>query len=137
MQKVFIDTSVLIRFFTQDDTQKFDQCVKFFELVEEGKIRPYISNIVILEIQFVLIKVYNFPKSKVLADIDTVLQLRNLQVIEKTDTKKALSLYKRNNIKYADCLITTQVPAKAKLLTYDEEFLKIDSLSIAVPADLL
>lgn len=137
MKKVFIDTSVFIRFLTQDDSEKFEDCFKFFELVEEGKFRAYISNIVILEIQFVLIKVYDFPKAKVLSDIGTLLGLRNLTLVEKTYTPKALSLYKKHNVKYADCLITTQLPTGTKLLTYDGEFSKIENLSLATPKDLL
>lgn len=137
VKKVFIDTSVFIRFLTKDDHQKFEQCSQFFELVEEGKIRPYTSNIVILEIQFVLIKVYNFSKAKVLTDIETLLNLRNLILLEKTNTRQALSIYKKHNIKYADCMIATQIPIATKLLTYDEEFSKIDNLTQATPKDFL
>ena len=137
MKKALLDTSIFIRFLTQDDPQKFEDCAKFFELVEEGKIRPYISNIVILEIQFVLIKVYKFPKATVLEDIDTILRLRNLTLIEKTDTNEAISLYKKHNIKYADCMIITQLPKGAKLVTYDEEFEKIKNISPVTPKDLL
>ena len=135
MTKAFIDTSVFIRFLTRDDQQKFNDCVRFFELVEEGKIRPYTSNIVILEIQFVLVKLYNFPKDKVLLDIEKLLSLRNLTLIDKTDTIKALALYKKHNIKFADCLIATQVPTSTKLVTYDEEFSKVPMILVATPAN--
>ena len=136
MKKAFIDTSVFIRFLTKDDPTKFQDCLKFFELVEEGKIRPYISNIVILEIQFVLIRLYKFSKVKVIGDIETLLVLRNLIVIEKTESASALRLYKKYNIKFADCLIATQIPAGAKLLTYDDEFAKLEFLSPATPKEI-
>jgi len=135
MTKAFIDTSVFIRFLTADDKQKFQECQKFFEDAQEGKIRSYTSNIVILEIQFVLIKLYKFPKDKVLSDINNLLSLRNLIIIERTDTKKALALYKKLNIKYADCLIATQILSGAKIVTYDEEFDKIPEILTAKPQD--
>lgn len=135
MHKVFIDTSVFIRFLTQDDKQKAQDCEHLFELVEQGKLRPYISNIVILEIQFVLTRLYNFPKNKVLVDIGNLLALRNLTLVEKTDTKKALSLHKRYNIKYPDCLISTQVSKDTKTVTYDEDFSKIPGIFSAKPVD--
>lgn len=136
MAKIFIETSVFMRFLTSDDAQKFQDCVSLFEKVEEGKIRPYTSNIVILEILFLLTKLYKFPKVKVLSDIGKILNLRNLTLIEKTDTKMALNLFHKFNIKYADCLIAGQIPKATILLTYDEDFKKLKSLKIANPSEV-
>ena len=135
MHKVFIDTSVFIRFLTFDDKQKAQECEQFFKQVEQGKLRPYISNIVILEIQFVLTRLYSFPKNKVLLDIGNLIALRNLTIVEKTDTKKALSLHKKINVKYPDCLISTQIPKDTKVVTYDEDFSKIPGIFVAKPVD--
>ena len=90
-----------------------------------------------MEIQFVLTKTYGFPKKSVLDDINTLMSLRNLTVIEQSDTKAALALYKKLNIKYVDCLISTQVPKETKIITYDEEFSKLKTLKIATPADFV
>ena len=90
-----------------------------------------------MEIQFVLTKTYGFSKVSVLDDINTLMSLRNLTVIEKSDTKRALALYKKLNIKYVDCLISTQVPKETKIITYDEEFSKLKTLKIATPADFV
>jgi predicted nucleic-acid-binding protein len=136
MTKVFIDSNVFIRFLTQDDPQKALDCTEFFELIEQGLLRPYISNVIVLEIQFVLVRLYKFPKEKVMDDIATLLSLRNLTLIEKTDTHKALELYKKHTVKYADCLISTQIPKGVRLVSYDEEFSKI-KISKLVPVDLL
>lgn len=136
-QKVFVDSNVFIRFLTKDDEQMFFDCQKFFKSINEGKLRPYISNIIILEIIFVLTKIYKFSKSKVLEDIKLLLRLRNLTLIEKTETKKALKLFKKNNIKYQDCLIASQVPEKATLVTYDQDFKKIKTIQKATPADFV
>lgn len=137
MTKVFIDTNIFIRFLTKDDVEKYNQCLKFFDLVELGKLRPYISNIVILEIQFVLIRLYKFPKDKVLEDISNLLSLRNLTLIEKSNTQEAISIYKKHNIKYPDCLIATQVPVNTRMVSYDADFSKIKTLSVALPEDFL
>src|SRR3989344_1080529 len=137
MVKVFVETSVFLRFLTADDAQKFQDCVALFEKVEQGKIRPYASNVVILEILFLLTKLYKFPKAKVLSDIGKILNLRNLTLIEKTDTKMALNLFNKFNIKYADCLIAGQVPKATILLTYDEDFKKLKNYNIAAPAEVI
>lgn len=135
-QKVFLDTSVFIRFLTRDDEKKFSQCFQLFELIQSGKIKPYASNIVIQEILYVLTKIYKHPKVNVLMDIDKILSLRNLTLIERTNTTDALSLFRKYKIKYGDCLIATQVPRATTLITYDADFSKIRKLKPTTPANI-
>ena len=135
--KVFLETSIFIRYFTADDKKKFKDCVHLLELIEKGaKVRPYTSNIVLLEILFVLTRVYKFSKKEVLEAVQKILNLRNLTLIEKTNTKEAMKTFQRLNIKYADCLIATQVPAGATIVSYDADFSKIKNLSVALPGEL-
>lgn len=136
-QKLFIDSNVFLRFLTRDDEPMYIDCKKFLELIKDGKLRPYISNIIILEIIFVLTKIYKFPKSKVLEDVKLLLRLRNLTLIEGTETKKALKLFKKHNIKYQDCLIASQIPETIRLVTYDKDFDKIKEIKRATPADFV
>lgn len=137
MNKVFLETSVFIRYLAADDDKKFKDCQKFFELIEKGKIRPYTSNIVILEILFVLTRLYRFAKKEALDAIEKLLDLRNLTLIETTNTKRAIEIFKQHNIKFPDCLIATQVPAGTKLVSYDADFSKIRALSTVTPREFL
>jgi len=135
--KIFLDTSVFIRFLTQDDAIKYDECKILFEHIQEGVLRPYISQVVILEIIFVLTRLYSFPKQQVLEAMKEVHQLRNITVIEKTDTKKALSLFSIHAIKYQDCLIATQLPSNTTLVTYDKDFDKLTHIDFVTPKNLV
>lgn len=137
MVKVFVETSVFMRFLTADDPQKFQDCVVFFEKIEQGKIRPYTSNIVILEILFLLTRLYGFPKARVLQDLGKILNLRNITLIEKTNTRRALKMFGQHNIKYADCLITSQIPPKTTLVTYDEDFAKLKILKTVTLKEII
>ena len=136
MQKVFLDTNIFIRFLTRDEEKKFKECLKLFEKIKEGKIKPYTSNIVILEVIFVLIRLYNFPKDKVVSALKSLLQMRNLVLIEKTDTRKTLSKFKKLKIKYSDCLISTQIPSGVVVLTYDKDFSKIPDIATRYPSQI-
>ncbi len=134
-KRVFIDTSIFIRFLTQDDQVRYRDCLEFFKLVENGVIRPYTSNIVILEIIYVLVSLYKFPKVQVLKAIEAILKLRNL-VIYKTDTIKAIEVFQKFKIKYGDCLIASQI-LNLILISYDTEFTKIDWIKVVEPIDLV
>lgn len=134
--KIFIDTSILIRFFTHDLPDKVEECERIFEVIKEGKIKPYISNVVYMELIFVLTRQYKFKKNIVVKALEDLLNIRNLTVIEETNTKQALEFYKKNNIKYGDCLIATQIPKGVILVAYDKDFSKIPSLKSITPAEI-
>lgn len=135
MDKVFLETSVFIRYFTADDAKKFKACLKLIEVIENGRFRSYTSNIVVFETIFVLTRIYGFSKKEVLEGIKRILGLRNLTLIETSNTKEAIKLFEKYSIKYPDCLIATQVPTGVKLVSYDTDFSKIKTVSTSTPAD--
>ena len=136
MRKYFIETSVFIRFFTKDDAHKFEDCEKLFDLIEKGLVKSYSSNVVIQEIFYVLTKTYGFNKTEVLEDIKIILKLRNMTLIETTDTPKALEFFEKYNIKFGDCFIASQLPYGTNLVTYDKDFSKIKSLEVVTPKEV-
>ena len=136
MDKLFLETSIFIRYFTEDDPRKLQDCVRLLEIIEKGKLRPYTSNIVVFEILFVLTRIYQFSKKDVIEAIKKILTLRNLALIEKTNTKRAIKLFEKYSIKFPDCLIATQIPEGVKIVTYDDDFKKIDGLTSIDPANI-
>jgi len=136
VDKLFLETSIFIRYFTEDDPRKFQDCVRLLEIIEKGKLRPYTSNIVVFEILFVLTRIYQFSKKDVIEAIKKILTLRNLALIEKTNTKRAIKLFEKYSIKFPDCLIATQIPQGVKIVTYDDDFKKIDGLTSIDPANI-
>ncbi len=137
MVAIFLDTNLFIRFLVKNNGQQHKECVKLVEKISSGNFHPYTSNIVIAEILHVLIRIYKQPKKIVLKKIDKLLTMRNLTVIEKTNTLLALNFFHRYNLKYGDCLIATQVPAGVTLVTYDRDFQKISSISAKTPKEVL
>jgi predicted nucleic acid-binding protein len=137
MKKVFVDTNVFLRYFVPEDNNSFEKSKRLFEIIESGGIIPYTSCIVILEIIYVLMRSYKFSFKEISSKIPLILKLRNLIVLEKTNTKKALELYLKHNIKFGDCLIATQIPKGVILCTYDEEFKKIPGLISKKPQEII
>ena len=135
--KVFVDANVFIRFFTRDSEKEYLQCVDLFNSIEQGTLRPYTSNIVLLEVCFVLSRLYKYEDADVIFAMNEILSLRNITLIETTDTPGAIMSMQQYHIKYADCLIATQVPEGATLVTYDRDFKKIPDITIGTPADVL
>lgn len=134
--KIFIDTNIFVRFFTHDLEEEVKDCEKLFESIRDGKFKPYISSVVIIELIFILTKQYKFKKEAVLKAMEKVLRLRNMTVVECTKTREALLLFNKYNISYADCLIASQIPNGVILVTYDKDFSKIPALKPITPAKI-
>ena len=123
--KVLFDTNIFIRFATNDLPKQAKVCKKLFDLVDEGKIKPYVSFITFFEINYLLTKTYSFSKIKTLDFIESILELRNVTVLKKADVSKLILLYKIENVGLADALIVGEVGTHMTLCTYDEKLLKI------------
>lgn len=137
MNTIFLDSNIFLRYFVPDNEEKYGHCVSLFKLIDQGTFRPYTSPVVLLECYFVLTRQYKFPNDRVrraLMEIETV---RNMTIVNTFDTHQALILWQKTGVKFADCLIATQVGKGIKLCTYDKEFQKISGLSIVEPRDVV
>ena len=126
--QIFLETSAVIRFFTRDDEHKFSQVVQLFTEIEAGRMRAVTSDIVILEILFVLHKLYGFSRKEISSAITKFIELRSLVIVETVNTKVAFSRWQLSNLPYGDCCIATQIPAGAQVATFDKDFTKIPDL---------
>ena len=135
--RIFLDTNILVRFLIKDDEKKWRDCVELFEKIKKGKIIPYCSQVVFLEVFFVLTSVYGNNKKMVAKDLKEFLKLRNLVMVKDYDMGKALTLVIKNNIKFADCLISTQLGKGVVLCSYDREFEKIKEIKLFLPEEIV
>ena len=136
VKKVFIDTNVWLRFLLKDERDQFAFSRRLIDLAEEGKVRPYTSAVVFLEINYVLAKVYGIPAKKVNEIIEGILSTRNLVIINKTDFKKAFDWHQKYKLKLSDCLIASSVPSNCALITWDKELTKLKFLQTLSPRDI-
>lgn len=137
MKKVFLDTNVWLRYLVADDAEAFEDCKKLIDLINQGKLRPYSSDIVFLEVNYVLLAFYEIEKDKVISDLNDLTKTRNLTLLEKTDFDQAMKLYEKTNIKLGDCLIASQIPEQVIFCSYDQDFKKFESLNWQTPQELL
>jgi predicted nucleic acid-binding protein len=137
MVKIFLDSNILVSYLTIRDSDQYQGVKELIDEIRIGKIIPYVSGIIFLEIYFVLVSVYKFNKTEVLDTINKLLKMRNLVIIEKTDTEEALKCCQKYKIKLSDCFIATQIPDNVKLCTFDRDFRKFPFLEIVTPNEII
>ena len=137
MTRIFLDTNIFLRFLIPEDKTTFQHCQLIFEKAKSGSFIPFISDIVLQEIIYVLKTTYKFPREKIINTIKKISQIRNIVIVEKTDISQALDIYYKYNIKFGDCLIATQIPKGATLCSYDKDFSTLPFLSVAPPSKII
>jgi len=137
MKKLFLDTNLFLRFFLKDHENQYQNVYNLFAKIEEGKFKPYTSSIVFLELNYVVRNIYKLSINEVFDYIEAIKKMRGMTVIEKTDSNKAIDLYKKHRIKLGDCFIAVQLPKGAQLITYDEDFKKVNEIQVQTPEELL
>lgn len=135
--KIFLDTNFWIRLFLEGNQEQLTICKQLISQIESGGFQPYTSGIVFLEISYVLKSVYKIPFSKIIEILSTILTLRGITVIDKTNTKKAFKFYRKYKIKFTDCLIASQLGKGMVLVSFDEELSKIKEITVKKPQEFL
>ncbi len=136
MKKIFLDTNIWVRFFVEDNQEQFDQTKILLTQVGEGNLRVYTSTVVLLELQFVLQKLYHLSFEKTVEVFEIIRNVRNITVIEKTNLNLAIKFLKLYKIKFPDCLIASQLPKNTVLVSFDEELSKIKEITVKTPGQV-
>lgn len=137
MTKIFIDTNIFIYFLDKSKSKKHNDCSSLFRLIESGKINPYTSNIVFMELVYILVKHYKQSKKAAAKTLLTLAEMRNLSIIEKSNSFLAINYFRDYNTKFGDCLIATQIPSDTTIITYDKEFSRFPNLTTMTAATIL
>lgn len=113
---IIIDTSALVRFFTNDDKIKAS---KVKNLLEKEEI--LLPDIIFIELNYVLTKLYKIEKTELVQIYQFLLSQNNIKTSE--EIKEALELFKTVSLSVADCLIA--VCAKDETLaSFDQKLIK-------------
>lgn len=114
-----LDTSALIRFFTNDIPVKAQKVKKVVQSKEKIKI----PDVVFPELEYVLLgKSYNATKTKILKAFEFLALQKN--IILTKEVRGAIEIYKATKLDIADCIIVAS-SLKNKLFSFDKQLLKV------------
>jgi predicted nucleic-acid-binding protein len=129
----FIDTNIFLRVLVQENKTSFEDCFKILEMIKQGKVKAFTNSLVLAEINWVLSGLYKFSKEKTVEAIRSILNLKNLKIIDKSDLQEGINLYEKNKVKFIDALIAANdliLKKEAKIISYDKDFDKMGVIRI-------
>lgn len=128
MKIFFLDTNVFLRFILKDNLVLWKKAENYFLQAKEEKIHLIIIPEIILEIEYVLRKVYRIPKLQIYRQLSFIsaipyVEIRNREIISNT-----INSYIRKNVDLLDLfLFYTAAKENAQVLSFDKDFKKLDN----------
>ena len=118
------DSNVILRLLVQDDDRQYAAALAF--LRASGRI--FVSHVVLAEVVWGLLSVYAFPKSRVSAAIERLLDIDEVDLEDSAIVERALSDYRASSADFSDCLILAIAANRNELplATFDSKLAKLD-----------
>jgi predicted nucleic-acid-binding protein len=122
-----LDTNVLVRFLVEDDEAQLEQAKALIKRESRNGQRIMISELVLLETEWVLRSRYEFTKKEIIGTLSGLLESVEFEIEDESSVERALYVWKDSNADFADCLIG----ARHKMLgcrataTFDAKALKL------------
>ena len=116
-----VDTNVLVRYFVRDDphqTQAADELLDALSSEKPG----WICLIVLVELVWALRFPYRIERAKIVGTIEALLRARDVVLEQEATVRQALSLFRKSNADFADCLISLSARAAgcSETVTFDK-----------------
>ncbi|MBP7868299.1 MAG: PIN domain-containing protein [Acidobacteria bacterium] len=136
MTEAFLDTSALLRFLIKDDSRKADAVEDLLRTAPEKGIALHILPVVLLEIVWVLEKVYRLERRAIRELLEAIVSTSEVKVMMEDVFLQAVKVYEEKNVKFADAVMGYWGLSQklSKVFTYDEkDFRRIPGLTVCKP----
>ncbi|MDP2754398.1 MAG: PIN domain-containing protein [Nitrospirota bacterium] len=105
MYKGILDTSLILRFLTGDSTEKKEKFKKLIKDTTSGKGTLLVPLIVIIEMVYVLEKIYGIKKEEVRVKVESLLSLPSVEIESENVVLESLRIYAEENLKFGDAMV--------------------------------
>ena len=100
-----LDTNVLVRFLVADDQRQFEKARRLIRQEADSGNPVLISQLVLLECEWVLRSRYGLAKEDILGAFSGLLDATDVRVEDEARVEEALFAWKESGAEFADCLI--------------------------------
>lgn len=123
----FPDTNIFIRFFLKDHKKHSPQAKKYLDEAKAGKRTLVILPAILIEIEYVLRKVYKTSRADIHVYMLSVVQSPYFTIIDHDIIAHVLSLYKKHTgIDFVDIFLHLKAQeAGGEVLSFDTDFKKL------------
>jgi len=126
-----LDTNVLVRFFTHDDSHQTPIARALVNSLTPEK-PGYVSLLVLAELVWVFESCYRFSKPEIVSSLETLLRSKEIQIETPDLAWEALRRFTNCRADYVDCLIERCAHAAgcSHTMTFDKKAASVEGMKV-------
>lgn len=135
-KKICVDTNILLRILVKDDADQMEKALAVIKNVHRLGYKLHVLPVAILEVVWVLEKVYRLSSSRIREIVEGIIFTPGLKVEKAQVFLEALRDYEEKNIKFADALMAYWALSEnlSGIVTFDRKhFQRIKKLEMVDP----
>ncbi len=137
MNKIIVDTNLLVRVLVNDDTTQTSLVISILQKVDAGEITIFVPDIVIIETCWVLKSVYKFTHTTISEALLILLNSRGVEV-ETEFLIEALHMYQIINVDFIDIYLSLKTKSlDMPILTWNKRDFKKLNCEFYTPEELV
>ena len=119
----FVDTNILLHYFTGGDPRKAADCLALLQRIETGQESAITSSLVIFETAFSLYSSYHMSRERIRDLLVPIVSLRGLRVPDRQIFVDALNFYAQHAVSFADSFnaVYAQAYGISEIYSYDRD----------------
>jgi len=126
MKTYFADANIFLRFILQDDVKLAKFAEKHFLEARDNKIKPVFIPEIIIEINYVLEKVYSLTRTEIFKYLSGLIDTPYLEIKDREIFQKGLRIYDSCSVDLVDILLYVRAKQeKGEVLSLDKDFKKL------------
>jgi predicted nucleic acid-binding protein len=126
MEKKIIDANVLLRYLLRDDEELFKKSFALLENVKVGKEVVEISESILAECVYALLKLYKVDRGVITEKLNELLSYKGIANSDRADLVDALKIFGQTQLSIVDSILCAKaVNRNMALFTFDEDLAKI------------
>lgn len=122
IRSIILDTNIFLRYILNDIPKDAKRAEKLLTESKDGKLKIFVPQIVIFEINFALDKYYQIDKDKIVTTLVNLITSEYLEIQDRTVFLSAMVVFKNKNISFVDAfLLALSDSCSAELITHDKK----------------
>ena len=130
--RLYADTNLFIRYFTNEPPKQAEKARKLFESISKGENELYVCDLIAAEIVYVLESVYCLNKKEIADKLLAIVEHENVTIENQAIILEALELYAEKNLDFTDAYLAAHAKKAGyeEVCTFDEDFKKLNFIKI-------
>ncbi len=129
---IYADINIFLRYLTGEPAFQAEKVSLFFKKMETGLYKLYVCDIVVLELVYVLEKIFELSKKEISEKVKAIMLKKNIVMENKQIIFNSLDSYRDLNIDFADSYIYSHLKKRkrSKIFSFDEHFRRFEDIEI-------